>query len=31
VDTGLRTEEVLTMQVPLLTPAELLFNPGSDA
>ena len=31
VDTGLRTEEVLTMQVPLLTPAELLFNPASDA
>jgi putative ABC transport system permease protein len=30
VDTGLRTEEVLTMQVPLLTPAELLFNPAAD-
>ena len=31
VNTGLRTEEVLTMQVPLLTPAELLFNPAADA
>ncbi|MGQ0712856.1 MAG: ADOP family duplicated permease [Gemmatimonadaceae bacterium] len=31
VDTGLRTEEVLTMQVPLLTPAQLLFEPESDA
>jgi predicted permease len=31
VDTGLRTEEVLTIQVPLLTPTELLFNPASDA
>ena len=31
VPTGLRTEEVLTMQVPLLSPAELLFNPGADA
>ncbi|HUF26429.1 MAG TPA: ABC transporter permease [Gemmatimonadaceae bacterium] len=31
VNTGLRTEEVLTMQVPLLTPAELLYNPASDA
>ena len=31
VDTGLRTEEVLTMQVNLLTPAELLGNPGADA
>jgi predicted permease len=31
VDTGLRTEEVLTMQVPLLTPTELLFDPGADA
>ena len=30
VDTGLRTEEVLTMQVPLLTPSELLSNPASD-
>jgi predicted permease len=30
VNTGLRTEEVLTMQVPLLTPAELLFNPELD-
>jgi predicted permease len=30
VHTGLRTEEVLTMQVPLLTPAELLYNPESD-
>ena len=31
VDTGLRTEEVLTMQVPLLTPTEMLFNPAADA
>ena len=31
VDTGLRTEEVLTVQVPLLTPVELLTNPASDA
>jgi predicted permease len=31
VDTGLRTEEVLTMQVPLLTPAQLLFDPRADA
>jgi predicted permease len=30
VSTGLRTEEVLTMQVPLLTPTELLFNPAAD-
>ena len=30
VDTGLRTEEVLTMSVPLLTPADLLFDPRSD-
>jgi putative ABC transport system permease protein len=30
VSTGLRTEEVLTMQVPLLTPAEVLFNPAAD-
>jgi predicted permease len=30
VDTGLTTEEVLTMQVPLLTPAQLLFDPASD-
>ena len=30
VDTGLRTEEVLTMQVPLLGPAEF-GNPGADA
>jgi predicted permease len=30
VNTGLRTEEVLTMQVPLLTPAELLYNPAAD-
>ena len=27
VSTGLRTEEILTMQVSLLTPTELLFNP----
>jgi predicted permease len=31
VETGLRTEEVLTMSVPLLTPTELLSNPGADA
>ena len=31
VDTGLETEEVLTMQVPLLTPADLLYDPKSDA
>jgi len=31
VSTGLRTEEVLTLQVPLLTPTELLFNPAADA
>ncbi|HEX8691192.1 MAG TPA: ABC transporter permease [Longimicrobium sp.] len=31
VDTGLRTEEVLTMQVNLLTPEDLLFRPESDA
>jgi len=30
VETGLRTEEVLTMQVPLLTPAQILGDPGSD-
>jgi predicted permease len=31
VDTGLRTEEVLTMSVSLLTPTELLTNPAADA
>jgi predicted permease len=31
VNTGLRTEEVLTMQVPLLTPAQLLYDPSADA
>jgi putative ABC transport system permease protein len=31
VRTGLRTEEVLTMEVNLLTPNELLSNPGADA
>ena len=31
VETGLRTEEVLTMQVSLLTVAELLGNPAADA
>ena len=31
VDTGLRTEEVLTMSVALLTPTELLTNPAADA
>jgi len=30
VDTGLRAEEVLTMQVALLTPTELLTNPRAD-
>jgi len=31
VRTGLRTEEVLAIDVPLLTPQEILFNPGADA
>ena len=31
VDTGLRTEEVVTMSVSLLTPTELLTNPRADA
>jgi putative ABC transport system permease protein len=31
VTTGLGTEEVLTMQVALLTPTELLANPAADA
>ena len=31
VETGLRTEEVLTMSVPLLTPAQLLFEPQTEA
>jgi putative ABC transport system permease protein len=30
VSTGLRTEEVLALQVPLLTPSELLGNPNAD-
>ena len=30
VDTGLRTEEVLSMSVPLLTPGQLLSDPSSD-
>ena len=30
VDTGLHAEEVLTMQVALLTPSELLFDRGAD-
>jgi predicted permease len=30
VNTGLRTEEVLTVQVSLLTPTELLTNPAAD-
>jgi predicted permease len=30
VETGLRTEEVLTMQVPLLTPTELMTDPSAD-
>jgi putative ABC transport system permease protein len=31
VSTGLETEEVLTIQVPLLTPAQLLYDPSADA
>jgi len=31
VSTGLRTEEVLTIDVPLLTPTEILSNPNADA
>ena len=31
VNTGLATENVLTMNVPLLTPAELLSGPAADA
>jgi predicted permease len=31
VDTGLVTEEVLTMQVPLVTPAQLMSDPSADA
>jgi predicted permease len=31
VATGLRTEELLTMQVPLLTPTQLLTDPTADA
>ena len=31
VRTGLRTEEVLAIRVPLLTPAELLGSPSADA
>jgi predicted permease len=31
VSTGLRTEEVLTINVPLLTPTELISNPNADA
>src|SRR5205085_2601315 len=30
VSTGLRTEEILTMEVTLLTPNELLSNPAAD-
>ena len=30
VDTGLQTEEVLTIDVPLLTPAQALANPQAD-
>jgi predicted permease len=30
VNTGLRTEEVLTLQVPLLTPTELMSDPALD-
>ena len=31
VSTGLRTEEVLAIQVPLLTPRQLLTDPSADA
>ena len=31
VSTGLRTEEVLTLQVSILTPTQLLSDPGADA
>ena len=31
VRTGLETEAVLTMQVPLLTPTQAMFNPNADA
>jgi predicted permease len=30
VSTGLRTDELLTMQVPLLTPGQILSNPRAD-
>jgi predicted permease len=30
VNTGLSTEEVLTMEVALLTPVQILFEPGAD-
>jgi predicted permease len=30
VSTGLRTEEVLAIEVPLLTPTEILSNPAAD-
>jgi predicted permease len=30
VDTGLRTEEVLSMSIPLLTPQQILTDPNSD-
>ena len=30
VDTGLRTEEILTMSVPLLTPTQMLTDPSAD-
>ncbi|HEU5217791.1 MAG TPA: ABC transporter permease [Gemmatimonadales bacterium] len=31
VSTGLRTEQVLTMEVPLLTPTQLMTDPQADA
>jgi predicted permease len=31
VDTGLATEHVLTIQVPLLTPTQLMTDPAADA
>jgi predicted permease len=30
VETGLRSEEILTLEVPLLTPTEILTNPRAD-
>jgi putative ABC transport system permease protein len=30
VETGLATDEILTLQVPLMTPSELMSNPAAD-